>query len=97
MRILNHIEDLVSKQSPGQFARIVREGDKVFILQLGSNAHGSFLMLFELHKGKHKGSKVVPEGKMGSGWRGLGIHMREMIVPVRQAPSVSKKVSVRQS
>ena len=97
MRILNHIEDLVSKQSPSQFARIVREGDKVFILQLGSNAHGSFLMLSELHKGKHKGSKVVPEGKMGSGWRGLGIHMRETIVPVRQAPSVSKKVSVRQS
>ena len=31
MRILNHIEDLVSKQSPGQFARIVREGDKSII------------------------------------------------------------------
>ena len=63
MRILNHIEDLVSKQSPSQFARIVREGDKVFILQLGSNAHGSFLMLSELHKGKRKGPKLFQRGR----------------------------------
>ena len=50
MRILTHIEDLVSKQSSSQFARTIREGDKVFILQLGSNAHGSFLMISKLHK-----------------------------------------------
>lgn len=30
MRILNHIEDLVSKQSPGRFARTVREGDSFY-------------------------------------------------------------------
>ena len=35
-RILTHIEELISKQSPGQFARTVREGDKVFIMQLGN-------------------------------------------------------------
>ena len=60
----------------------MREGDKVFIMQLGSNAHVSFLMLFELFSGKRKGSIVIPEGKLGSGWRGFGIHMRKTIVPV---------------
>ena len=53
-------------------------------MQLGSNAHVSFLMLFELFSGKRKGSIVIPEGKLGSGWRGFGIHMRKTIVPVWQ-------------
>ena len=82
MRIFIHVEELISKQSPGQFARTVGEDDKVFIMQLGSNANGSFLMLFELFRGKRKGSIVIPKGKLGSGWRGFGIHMRKTIVPV---------------
>ena len=41
-RFLFHLEELISKRSPGLFARTIREGDLVFILQLGSNAHGSF-------------------------------------------------------
>ena len=42
-RILFHVEELISKQNSGQFARMVREGDRILILQLGSNAHGTFL------------------------------------------------------
>ena len=38
-RFLFHLEELNSKQSPGHFARTIREGDVVFILQLGSNAN----------------------------------------------------------
>ena len=39
----------MSKQSPGQFVRTYRVGGKVFILHLGSNALGSFIMI-----SKHK-------------------------------------------
>ena len=68
-------------------------------MQLGSNAHGSFLMLSELFRGKRKGFIVIPEGRLRSGWRGFGIHMRKMIVPVRQGilgnqKGVSKAVAV---
>ena len=45
---LFHLQELISKQSPGHYARTIREGDIVFILQLGSNGHGMFLMVFEL-------------------------------------------------
>ena len=37
-RLLFHVEELMSKHKPGQFARTVREGDRILILQLGSNA-----------------------------------------------------------
>ena len=63
-RFLFHLEELNSKQSPGHFARTIREGD-VFILQLGSNAHGKFLMVFELLHGQRKGIIVIPEGRLG--------------------------------
>ena len=66
-RILFHIEELATKQQTGQFARTVREGDRTFILQLGSNAHGTFLLFSELVKGRWRGSIVIPEGKLGSG------------------------------
>ena len=51
----------------------------VFILQLGSNAHGSFLMISELLHSRRKGFIVVLEGKLGSGWRGFGFHLRKAI------------------
>ena len=68
-------------------------------MQLGSNAHGSFLILSELFRGKHKGSIVILKGKLGSGWRGFGIHMRKTIAPVRQGilgynKDVSKAITV---
>ena len=50
-RFLFHLEELISKRSPGLYARTIREGDLVFILQLGSNAHGTFLMASELLHG----------------------------------------------
>lgn len=95
MRILILVEELISKQSPGQFASTVREGDKVFIMQLGSNAHDSFLILSELFRGKHKGFIVIPEGRLGSGWRGFG----KTVVPIQQGilgnqKRVSKAVTV---
>ena len=50
-RFLFHLEELISKQSPGHYARSCGEGDILFILQLGSNAHGTFLMVSELLHG----------------------------------------------
>ena len=77
-RFLLHVEELLSKQKPGQFARSVKEGDRVLILQLGSNAHGSFLLFSELVNGRHRDSIVILEGKSGSGWRGFGMHLRKI-------------------
>ena len=59
--LLAIFEDLMSNVSPGHFAQTFRVGDKVFILQLGSNAHGSFLMISELLHGHRKGFIVVPD------------------------------------
>ena len=39
------MEDFISTESLGHFAQTVRDGGTVFILQLGSNAHGSYLMI----------------------------------------------------
>ena len=64
---LFHFEELISNRSPGLFARTIQEGDLVFILQLGSNAHGTFLMVSKLLRGRRKGSIVIPEGRLGSG------------------------------
>ena len=64
---------------PENFARTFRDGNKVFILQLGFNAHGSFLMISELLHGRRKGLIIVLEGKLGSGWRGFGFHLRKAI------------------
>ena len=44
-RLLSMMEDFISTESPGHFTRTVRDGKTVFILQLGSNAHDSFLMI----------------------------------------------------
>ena len=80
-RLLAIVEDLMSDVSPGQFAWTFRDGEKVFILQLGSNAHGTFLMISELLHGHRKGFIVVPEGKLGSGWREFGFNLRKAIAP----------------
>ena len=48
LRLLSYVEDLMSNTRPENFARTFRDGSKVFILQLGFNAHGSFLMISEL-------------------------------------------------
>ena len=78
-RLLSYIEDLMSNSCPENFARTFRDGNKVFILQMGLNAHGSFLMISELLHGRRKGLIIVPEGKLGSGWRGFGFHLRKRI------------------
>ena len=36
-RLLTYVEDLLSLSPPEQFARTFRDGNKVFILQLGFN------------------------------------------------------------
>ena len=66
-QFLFHLEEIISKQSRGHYARTIREGDIVFILQLGSNAHGTFLMVSELLHGRRKGNIVTPKGRLGSG------------------------------
>ena len=73
------MEKLLSKQYSDHFVRTKREGEKVLILQMGSNAHGMFLLLFELLHGRRRGNIVIPEGTMGSGWRGFGLHLRKML------------------
>ena len=70
-RLLFNVEELIAGQSRGQFAKSFREGDKCFILQLGSNSYCFFFVISELIHGRRKGSIVVPEGKSGSGWRGF--------------------------
>ena len=64
-RLLFIVEELIAGQSRGQFAKSFREGDKCFILQLGSNFYGFFFVIFELIHGCRNGSIVVPEGKSG--------------------------------
>ena len=78
-QLLSMVEDFISSKSPRDLVRTVRDGNTIFILQLGSNAHGSFLMISELLHGHKKGFIVVPEGKLGSGWRGFGFHLRKII------------------
>ena len=41
-RLLFNVEELITGQSHGQFAKSFHEGDKCFILQLGSNTYSSF-------------------------------------------------------
>ena len=81
LRLLSYIEDLISNTHPENFARTFRDGNKVFILQMGLNAHGSFLMISDLLHGRRKGVIIVPEGKLGCGWRGFGFHLRKAIAP----------------
>ena len=38
-------------------------------------------MIFELLHGRRKGLIIVPEGKLGSGWRGFGFHLHKAIAP----------------
>ena len=79
IHLLTYVEDLMSNTLPENFARTFRDGNKVFILQLGFNAHGSFLMISELLHGRWKGLIIVLERKLGSGWRGFGFHLRKAI------------------
>ena len=80
-RLLAIAEDLMSNTTPGNFAQTFKDGEEVFILQLGSNAHGSFLMISELIHGRWKGFLTMPKGKSGSGWQGFGFHLQKAIAP----------------
>ena len=91
-RMLSMMEDFISTKPPGHFARSVRDGETVFILQLGSNAHGSFIMISELLHGRRKGFLIVPEGKSGSGWRGFSLHLRKAIAPGTLAINLPPKL-----
>ena len=66
-RLLFNVEELISRQSNEQFAKSCREGDKCFILQLGSNSHGAFLLISKLTHDRRKGFIVVLERNTGSG------------------------------
>ncbi|KAK7834781.1 putative serine/threonine protein phosphatase 2a regulatory subunit b''gamma [Quercus suber] len=80
LRIVWPEEGLVDLDSWGTRLTI-REGDIVFILQLGSNDHGTFLMVSELLHGRRKGNIVISEGRLGSGWRGFGLNLRKTLKP----------------
>ena len=80
-RLLSLLEDFISSKRTGHFARTVRDGETVFILQLGYNAHGYFLMISEFLRGRRIGFIVVPEGKLGCGWRGFGFHWSKALAP----------------
>uniref|UniRef100_A0A7N2M8W5 Uncharacterized protein n=1 Tax=Quercus lobata TaxID=97700 RepID=A0A7N2M8W5_QUELO len=70
-RLLFHMEELLSKQSSYHFARTMREGEKVLILQMGSNAHSTFLLFSELLHGRRQGNIVIPEGEDGEWMEGF--------------------------
>ena len=61
--------------------RTIKEGEKVLILQMGSNAHGMFLLFFELLHGRRRGNIMILEGRMGSGWSGFSLHLRRALEP----------------
>ena len=90
-RLLSLLEDFISSKPPGHFARTVRDGETVLILQLGFNAHGYFLMLSEFLRGCRKGFIVVPKGNLGCGWRGFGSHLRKALAPGTLAFNLSPK------
>ena len=79
--LLTIVEDVISSANPRSFARTFRDGDKVFIMQLGANAYGNFVMISKLVHRCWKGFIMVLEGKLGSGWRGFGFHLRKAIAP----------------
>ena len=66
-RLLFNVEELISRQSNEQFAKSCREGDKCFILQLGSNSHGAFLLISKLTHDRLKDFIVVLERNTRSG------------------------------
>ena len=96
-RLLAIVEDLMSNVTPGNFACTFRDGDKVFILQMGSNTYGSFLMISELVHGRQKGFIVVSERKLGSGWRGFGFHLWKAIAPESLAAKLLSKSVLKPS
>ena len=52
-RLLFNVDELISRQSRGQFVKSFRKGDKCFILQLGSNTYVAFLLISKLINGCH--------------------------------------------
>ena len=79
-RLLSIMENFIFSESREHFARSVRDGETVFILQSGSNAHGDFLMISELLHGRRKGFLVILEGRMSNGWRGFVWHLKKVLV-----------------
>ena len=61
-RLLLHVEGLMSNQSPNPFVRTFREG-----MRSSFSSYGALLRIIELINGRHRGSIVVLEGKLGCG------------------------------
>ena len=78
-RMLSIMENFILSELHDHFARTVREGETVFIIQLGSNVHGYYLMISELLHGRRKGFLVIPEGRMGHGWRDFLWHLKKVL------------------
>ena len=78
-RMLSIMEKFILFELHDHFARTVREGETVFIIQSGTNAHGYYLMISELLHGWWKGFLVIPEGRMGHGWRGFMWHLKKVL------------------
>ena len=86
-RILTYVEDLLSLSPLEQFARTFREGNKVFILQLGFNVHGSFLMISELVHGHRKGLIIVLEESWVVGGEDLASTFVRLFLPNLLSPN----------
>ena len=91
-RLFSMMENFIYSESPGYFARTVRVGETVFMLQSGSNAHGSFLMISKLLHGRRKCFLVAPEGRLGSGWRGFVCHLKKALAPGNLAINLPPKL-----
>ena len=91
-RLLSIMENFIFSEPHEHFARSVRDGKTVFILQSGSNAHGYFLMISELLHGRRKGFLVIPEGRMGNGWRGFVWHLKKVLAPGNRALNLPPKL-----
>ena len=86
------LEDFISTKPPSHFVRTIRDEETVFILQLGYNAHGSFLMISEFLRGHQKGFIVVSKGNLSCGWRGFGFHLRKALAPGTPAINLPPKL-----
>ena len=88
-RLLSIMENFIFSEPREHFACTIRVGETVFILQSGSNAHGYYLMISELLHGRRKGFLVIPEGRMGHGWRGFVWHLKKVLAPGNHALNMS--------
>ena len=63
----------------------LREGDTAYIVQLGSNSFGQYLLVTELKVGGMRRSIIIPASKAQQGWRAFVVELRRTLEPSHYA------------